>query len=424
MVSRRKRKKVAAAKKQRQKSQSIPAQSKIIFELKDSIGQSGAEEDAELLSKCFYHGTVFNVMKDITDPRSILIGGTGAGKTAFIEQFYRENPSNCIRIHLDEVSLTYVSNSNILNVLEEIGINLSMSYQIMWKHFLVTQLLKRKFKHYSESNKTDIFNNIVNLFRDQSTQVKAQEYLHKLEGDFWMEPTECIKKTSQEMVTSLEGNVHFVNFASLDAQGIETLKNDKETKSKIQKAIEATQLQILNSIFDFLNKEVFVDDQNPFYILIDELDTNWVVQERKYGLIRSLIETIRTFRKIENVKIIIGLRTDLYDRIIEATRDEGFQHEKHETYLLPISWQRHELNQLVNLRIREVFKNKYKRDALSFNDIAPETIDGVKCFQYLFDRTSYCQIWCFRIAGHAALRSAWSSSMPLMNLTPVITLAR
>ena len=37
---------------------------------------------------------------------------------------------------------------------------------------------------------------------------------------------------------------------------------------------------------------------------------------------------------------------------------------------------------------------------------------------------SYCQIWCLRLLGHAAIWPVLVVSIPSLNLTPVITLAR
>ena len=37
---------------------------------------------------------------------------------------------------------------------------------------------------------------------------------------------------------------------------------------------------------------------------------------------------------------------------------------------------------------------------------------------------SYCQIWCLRVFGHAATWPFWVVSIPSLNATPVMTLAR
>ena len=37
---------------------------------------------------------------------------------------------------------------------------------------------------------------------------------------------------------------------------------------------------------------------------------------------------------------------------------------------------------------------------------------------------SYCQIWCLKIVGHAAIWLGLMASIPSLNVTPVMTLAR
>ena len=367
------------------------AQTQLILERKDTIGEPGAEDDIELLSKCFIPNPAFDMMKNIENRKSILIGGTGAGKTAIIEQFCRENPKNCVRLSLNDVSLNYLSNSNIINSLEEIDIKLGVLYQTLWKHFLVIQLLKKKSDNYTKTGKKNFITSVTDILKSSVTDIlkgnvqsKISEYLDELEDDFWLEPNECIQKNTEEMIRILEGSVGLKGIGSLD---VKQIKSDKIEFQKIQKAIDHNKIQILSKIFDVLDDEIFTDAQNPFFIFIDELDTDWVIKQRKYQLIRALIETIKAFRNIKNVKIIIALRTDLYDRIISATRDEGFQQEKYQTYLLPLHWDKGELYELVNKRISEVFKSRYTSQSVIFNDIAPEKINDTKCFDYLYERT-------------------------------------
>lgn len=136
-----------------------------------------------------------------------------------------------------------------------------------------------------------------------------------------------------------------------------------------------------------MNDDVFTDKMEPVYVLIDELDTNWVSSNIKYELIRALIETIRTFRKVENIKIIIALRKDLYDRIITKTRDEGFQAEKYKTFLLQVKWQKDELRNLVNTQIDYVFKSRYTKQKATLADIAPLKVGQSETFDYFYNRT-------------------------------------
>ena len=43
---------------------------------------------------------------------------------------------------------------------------------------------------------------------------------------------------------------------------------------------------------------------------------------------------------------------------------------------------------------------------------------------YMFNTLSYCQIWCLRFVGHAAIWFWFEASIPSLNVTPVMTLAR
>jgi integrase len=49
---------------------------------------------------------------------------------------------------------------------------------------------------------------------------------------------------------------------------------------------------------------------------------------------------------------------------------------------------------------------------------------GVELEDALSIAESYCQIWCLRVLGHAAIWSVVVASIPSLNLTPVMTLAR
>ena len=51
------------------------------------------------------------------------------------------------------------------------------------------------------------------------------------------------------------------------------------------------------------------------------------------------------------------------------------------------------------------------------------TADNID-IRYAHLALSYCQIWCLRLVGHAAIWSFCVASIPSLNLTPVMTLAR
>lgn len=85
--------------------------------------------------------------------------------------------------------------------------------------------------------------------------------------------------------------------------------------------------------------------------MIDQLDEDWAETETRYRFIRALIEEIKSFRNLPQVKILVALRQDLLEIVFDRTRDAGFQEEKYEAYLLPLKWTENELEQLIEKRI-------------------------------------------------------------------------
>ena len=51
-------------------------------------------------------------------------------------------------------------------------------------------------------------------------------------------------------------------------------------------------------------------------------------------------------------------------------------------------------------------------------------LSGSAAIWYQNSLRIYCQIWCLRLVGHAAIWSGFVASIPSLNVTPVITLAR
>ena len=58
---------------------------------------------------------------------------------------------------------------------------------------------------------------------------------------------------------------------------------------------------------------------------------------------------------------------------------------------------------------------------LSAAERALGRLDGITM---LLPRQSYCRVWCLRLVGHAAIWSGLVASIPSLNVTPVMTLAR
>jgi len=67
----------------------MPAKPAFIFKKLDSVGAAAAEEDKRFLKACFVDTGDLDVLRDCADPRRIVLGRTGSGKTALLEHGYR-----------------------------------------------------------------------------------------------------------------------------------------------------------------------------------------------------------------------------------------------------------------------------------------------------------------------------------------------
>lgn len=165
----------------------------------------------------------------------------------------------------------------------------------------------------------------------------------------------------------------------------------EELKSELiyygKKVVNSVQIEKLSKIITILAEDIFIDTQQKTYILIDRLDENWVEDELRYKLIRALIETVKKFRCIRPIKIIVTLRTDLLNRVLDKTRDSGFQREKYESLFLYISWNEEQLKRLIDKRVNHLLKCRYNHGYVCFDDIFPTKINGTSSFNYILERT-------------------------------------
>ncbi|MFA0026032.1 DNA repair protein, partial [Vibrio sp. 10N.261.49.A5] len=69
----------------------------------------------------------------------------------------------------------------------------------------------------------------------------------------------------------------------------------------------------------------------------------------------------------------------------------GFQEEKYESYILPIQWTRDELTELVERRVKEVFKRQYTNEEVAFKDIFPSATKGggQLAIDFIMERTLF-----------------------------------
>jgi hypothetical protein len=364
------------------------------FKLKksQSVGSPDAETD-DLLLDAFVSIENVNEVLDVKNQKSILLGRTGAGKSAIIK-YIKNNCQNVQEISPESMSLRFLSNSTILRYFNNLGVNLNFFYKVLWKHVFIVELLKMYFGEDKVSSKrTSFFERIRQQMSSDNKKInsrrdKAIQYMESWAQDFWNQTELLIKsfeKNIQEKFTASVGT----NLKMLEGgMSAETQKDDTlqyEAKQKAERIIAESQAVELLDVFEILKEDLFVDYQRKFFIVIDDLDKEWVEDSFRLELIGSMIDVIKDFRQLHGVKIIIALRENLSEIVFAKYQNKGAQREKLRPLYSNLTWNQEELVELIDRRLK-LFSEEQFDIKKAFFEIRRGNKKG---FEYILERTYY-----------------------------------
>jgi hypothetical protein len=293
-----------------------------------TIGSNAAESDDEFLLDCFVHYPAVESCRDPRQPGMILGGRTGAGKTAIL-RYLASKEERVHEIDPGDMAMSYVANSDILNFVQTIGGDLDLFFQILWKHVLCIEFIRLRWKVEDEAASRTVFAWLTERFKRDPRKQKSLKYLKAWEGQFWVTMDANIKEITEKIESKLEAELGVeIRKSKLRGQYDKQLSTDKKTElvSRARKIINSDQLSELAGVIDILHEQED-DPQKIYYLLIDKLDDRWVDTSIRFRLIRALIESLRAFRRITNLKIVVALRSDIVERVMQETKDLSFQRE-------------------------------------------------------------------------------------------------
>jgi len=360
---------------------------RLAFRRNDEIGALAAEDDAALLARCFLDTGEIDILLDCQSPKTIIVGRTGTGKSAILCQLAQDT-EKVIPINAEHLALTYISNSTILSFVLKLGLQLDPFFRLLWRHVFVVEIIRRRFNIVDEMGQRTILDELREIFMKKNHK-RALAYFRAWEHSFWQDTDSRVKEVTGKFEEQLENEIK-VAVPRFDIRSTDTTKLTEEEKTEVihraEHVINELQVHELSEIMDAL-PDILKDPQRHYYITIDRLDENWVDERIKYLLIRALIETVRDFQRIPNVKIIVAIRTDLIERVLRETRDAGFQEEKYESIYLRLTWSRESLIKLLDIRINEVFKQRYTKQSVSHTDLMRISKTKQNAIGYIIDRT-------------------------------------
>jgi hypothetical protein len=359
------------------------------FQSTDQIGFADADDDKFLLP-CFVSTDSFDCLRNWEDGRGILLGRTGAGKTALLRNLF-ETQTGVIQIKPESLALSYISNSTILNFLSSLGVKLDIFFRLLWRHVFVIEMVRCVYSLNSEARKRSFIDRVQEIFfktkRDHSRAIK---YLERWGESFWKETDYRIKEVTtqleKELKASLGGSITEADLK----MGFEAARRFEEVQRaeilhRAQQVVNQVQIRELSEVMDLL-ADVLEYEEKSYFIVVDRLDENWVEEKLRYLLIRALIETVRDFSKVKRAKLVVAIRRDLIDRVFRQTRDPGFQEEKYRSLYLRLSWSNETLASLIEMRLQEFGRQRARRP-LSAAELLSDDVDGQSALDYMIDRT-------------------------------------
>lgn len=357
----------------------------------DRIGQAAAEQDLDVLRACFIDNQdEISVLRDPADARCIVLGRTGAGKTALLSNLELKE-ERTISINPETLAIEHVANSTILRYLtDELNVRLDVFFKLLWRHVIAVELIKARYGLESEGDAKDFFGRVKDIFRSES-EISALEYLRSFGSSFWQETHTRVKEVTSRVEDSFETSLGLTANELADIKaGVGSTFSEmrkQEVRHSAQRIISNVQARRLSDILTVVSR-IIDDPQKPFFVNIDQLDESWVDDNLRYKLIRSLIDTAKEYNSnVAPLKINIAIRLDLLRRVFAATTDSGFQEEKFESLYVPVEWTKPKLIQVLDARVSYLFESKYTSNIVQTKDVVTGGIGNKSLVDYMIDRT-------------------------------------
>ena len=359
---------------------------KFRFSKATEIGSPDAETD-KILMEAFVSNDSLESLLDMSNQKSVIIGRTGSGKSALI-QYIEKTQEKVKRIEPEAMSLRFLSNSTILKYFRDLGISLNFFYKVLWKHVFMIELLKLYFGD-DAFKKQNWFEYISEKFtikgKKSPKKERALDYLKRWSNDFWLDTEKRVKELESVVETKFlqETGKRFTELIG----GLRSEDNLKETqvveyRNKAEKIINDIQAEEIFEIINIMKIDLF-DGSKKFFIVVDDLDKEWIPSDIRYELISAMVEVIKEFQVFEGVKIVIALRDNLHQIILGGVRHKGGQREKFKPLYLSLDWNNYNLQQLVNKRL-ELITDNFLSVKTAFQKNYNSHTTG---FDYMLERT-------------------------------------
>ena len=346
--------------------------------------------DDEFLFQSFHDIGDYAILKNTKAPARIVVGRTGSGKTALLRMLKREQ-EHVIEIDPEHLSLNYISNNEVIKFFENLGVRLDLFYGLLWRHVFTVELLRARYQlTTSEKTQTFISGLFDRLKAKDRTRERALRYIQDWGDKFWIEAEYRVKEFTTKLETELKAGAGIdIEAIKLNANGGYSLTEEQKNEiiHRGQQIVNSIQIKELSEVINYLNDEVFSDSHRPYYIVIDRLDENWIEDTIRFKLIRALIETVKVFQRVQNVKIVVAMRQDLLQKVFGGY-DNAVQEEKYQALFLRLRWSQNQLEAMLDRRVGTLVRQQYTQREIKLRELFPAKMGRISFVDYFMQRTA------------------------------------
>ena len=355
-------------------------------------GGEAAETDF-LLEEAFYESSDYEVMQSKIDQRCFIVGRTGAGKSAAFKRLEEVNPEHVIRISPENLSLPYITNLQAIKYLDSLEFNLDTFWNTLWKHVLLVEIIRHRYHVDSPEAKVNFLNNLMDRVKKDRGKSEALLYLEEFEGRFWCEADERVREITDRFTRRIDAEagvkaeVAGTGFnMGASAAYEQSSESRSERAGRFQRIVNENQLARLNKMIEVLDENILSTAHEYRYVVIDDLDRDWVDERIANDLIRCLFATVYGLQHVKHLTVLVALRTNIFQEL-DFGRRGGGQEEKLRSLVLDMRWTRFDLERLLDERVK-VSARGLGLDVEAIAEILPQANNTMgKPIDYILDRT-------------------------------------
>lgn len=278
------------------------------------LGTSVAEEERKDLASYFIRTDAWERLTrgDV----DIVYGGKGAGKSALYLLLLDEREKLLHGRHIHLIAGENVSEDPVFKILDEDSNITEQEFIRIWKLYILSLLGNYAKEHFAH--------------------IESVKPLLKRLEDAGLIPAEGLSKMLKVAMRYLS---KAKPSASAEIEGV------KYSISLGEPTIEEEESGVISAqeLLRQLNG-AFASAQVTVWILFDRLDVAFTRPEVETPALRALFRVYRDMSGLENLRLKIFLRSDIWERI---TRQEGFREQSHIVRSLTLAWNPEALRHLV-----------------------------------------------------------------------------